>query len=132
MSAVIDTNVLIFDTFEDSQFHGEARRGLDSIARWHFPDIVFHEFFWFFKSENIQLSRARLKMEEYLTNEKTVFSPCAPDDIRFASNEITNYSDYNDFVILSIAKRLELPLFTFDRELARKAARKDVRIVSSG
>ena len=58
MSAVIDTNVLVFDTFEDSEFHAEASGRLDSIEKWHLPDIVFHELMWFFKSEDYELSRA--------------------------------------------------------------------------
>lgn len=129
MSAVIDTNVLVFDTFEDSEFHAEASKGLDSIEKWHLPDIVFHELMWFFKSEDYELSRARFKVEEYLTHEKSVFSQCTTDDIRFAS-KVSNYSDYNDFVILSTAKRLQLPLFTFDGELRKKAVRHGVKTVN--
>lgn len=128
MSAVIDTNVLIFDTFEDSEFHVEASNGLDSIEKWYLPDIVFHEFIWFFKSEDYQLSRARLKIEEYLTHEKSAFSQCTADDVRFAS-KVGNYSDYNDFIILSIAKRLEFPIFTFDGQLRNKARKYGVQAV---
>lgn len=126
MSAVVDTNVLIFDTFEDSEFHTEASNELDSAERWYLPEIVFHEFMWFFKSEGLELSRARLKMEEYLTHEKSVFSQCTTDDVRFAYSKITNFSDYNDFMILSTARRLQFPLFTFDSELRKKAARHGV------
>ncbi len=130
MSAVVDTNVLIFDTFEDSEFHEEASSGLDSIDKWHLPDVVFHEFMWFLKSEHYQISRATLKMEEYLTHEKSIFSPCTADDILFAS-KVSSYSDYNDFVILSVAKRLELPLFTFDGELKKKAGKHGVKSLKS-
>ena len=125
-AAVIDTNVLVFDTFEDSEFHMEASNRLDSIEKWYLPDIVFHELMWFFKSEEYDLSRARFKVEEYLTHEKSVFSQCTTDDVRFAS-KVNNYSDYNDFIILSIAKRLQFPLFTFDGELIKKAGRHGVQ-----
>ena len=64
MSTVVETNVLIFDTFEDIEFHTEATNTLDSPERWYLHEIVFHEFTWFFKSENIELSRARLKIYE--------------------------------------------------------------------
>jgi len=47
LSAVVDTNVLIFDTFEDSEFHIEAMKLLDSLKRWILPSIVFHEYVWF-------------------------------------------------------------------------------------
>ena len=128
MSAVIDTNVLIFDTFEDSEFHKEATKGLDSVERWNLPDIVFHEFMWFLKSENYELSRAKLKLEEYLTHEKSVFSPSIADDILFAS-KVSKYSDYNDYIILSIAKRLEFPLLTFDSQLRKKASKQGLKVI---
>jgi uncharacterized protein len=127
--AVIDTNVLIFDTFEDSEYHAQASKGLDSIERWHLPDLVFHEFMWFFKSQDYQLSRARLKIEEYLTHEKASFLQCTADDVLFASSKVNSYSDYNDFVILSIAKRLKFSLFTFDGELSKKAKKHGVEAV---
>lgn len=128
MSALIDTNVLIFDTFEDSEFHRQASDGLNSLTNWYLPDIVFHEMMWFFRSRTIDQLKARLKIEEYLTNEKCVFSSCTPDDIRFAI-DMKSYANYNDHLILSLAKRLELPLFTFDQELEKTAKKNAVRIV---
>ncbi len=129
MEAVIDTNVFLFDTFEDSEFHIEAVTTLDSIAKWHLPSIIFHELIWFFRARNIRLPQARLKIEEYLTNEKTSFSPVTADDIRFAVTRMKNYKEYNDIIILSVAKRLGLPLFTFDEEIKKIAARNSVRLV---
>lgn len=89
--------------------------------------MVFHELVWFFRSEKIQLSRANLKIEEYLTNEKSLFLPCTADDARFAVGRINNYKNYNDFVILSAARRIGLPLFTFDEDLKKIAGRNGVR-----
>lgn len=126
---MIDTNVLIFDTFVDSDFHTEAVSMLDSIDKWYLPSIVFHEFVWFFKARKIQISRANLKVEEYLTNEKSSFSPCTTDDIRFAAKHMKEYSEYNDLVILSVAKRLNLPLFTFDEDLKKTARRASVHLL---
>ena len=128
MSAVIDTNVLIFDTFEDSEFHERASDGLDSLEKWYLPDIVFHELMWFFRSRAIELSNAKTKIEEYLTHEKSIFSSCTPDDVRFAVN-LKNYRNYNDYLILSAAKRLEQPLFSFDEELEKSARKNALRMI---
>jgi predicted nucleic acid-binding protein len=81
---------------------------------------------WFFKSEDFHLAKARFKVEEYLTHEKSVFSHCNPDGIRFASR-VSSYSDYNDYVILSVAKRFDIPIFTFDAELGKKASKYGIR-----
>lgn len=129
MEAVIDTNVIVFDAFVDSEFHSEATTKLDSIDRWYLPSVIIHELVWFFKARKIQLSRARLKVEEFLTNEKTVFSQCTADDIRFAIVQIKNYQEYNDLVILSVAKRLGLQLFTFNDGLKQKAIQNSVKLV---
>jgi len=126
---VLDTNVLIFDTFEDSQFHLQAASTLDSLERWTLPDIVFHELIWFFKARKIELSRARTKVEEYVANEKASFSPCVADDIRFAVTRMEDYAQYNDLIVLSTAKRLGLALFTFDEELKKSAKDNSVRVV---
>jgi len=91
------------------------------------PDIVFHEFVWFFKAKSIEQSKLKLKMEEYLTNEKSLFAACTPDDIRFAISS-KNYANYNDYLILWSAKRLGMPLFTFDRELEKVARKLAVQI----
>lgn len=129
MSAVIDTNILIFDTFEDSEFHIDASSQLDKLARWYIPTMVFHELVWFFRSEDFSLTKANIKIEEYLTSEKSMCVPNTPDDIRFASSHIKNYGEYNDLVILSVARRLDLPLFTFDSDLKKIASKNQVRLL---
>jgi uncharacterized protein len=126
LSAVIDTNVLVFDTFEDSESHKAAASGLDSLHEWHIPSMVFHELVWFFKGRAIQVSRVNPKVEEYLRNEKTRFSPCTEDDLRFAAGHLKDYHEYNDLVILSVAKRLGMSLFTFDEGLKKSARRNAV------
>ncbi len=125
---VIDTNVLIFDTFEDSELHEAATRGLDSAEKWCIPGMAFHEFLWFFKGRDLKLTDAKAKVEEYLTNEKSVFAPCTPDDIEFAVGRMKTYHDYNDLVILSVAERTKLPLFSYDEDLRKKAVRYGVAL----
>jgi predicted nucleic acid-binding protein len=70
-----------------------------------------------------------LKVEEYLTNEKSVFVSCSPDDVRYASSEMASHGSYDDPIILSAARRLGVPLFTFEENLKKINARKGVRIM---
>ena len=127
-AVVVDTNVLIFDTFEDSELHEAATRGLDSAEKWYIPGMAFHEFLWFFKGRDLKLADAKAKVEEYLTNEKSLFAPCTPDDIEFAVGRMKTYHEYNDLVILSVAERMKLPLFSYDENLKKKAARYGVAL----
>lgn len=90
--------------------------------------MALHEFLWFFRGRELPLSDARTKVEEYLTNEKSAFAPCTPDDIRFATRLMKKYHEYNDLVILSAAKRMGIPLFSFDEALKKLAAKNSVVI----
>jgi hypothetical protein len=42
-------------------------------------------------------------------NEKSLFAPCTPDDIRFATR-LMNYHEYNGLVILSVAELMGSPV----------------------
>jgi uncharacterized protein len=127
--AVVDTNVLIFDVFEDSEFHRDASKGLDSLEKWNLPSMVFHELVWFLRGREIDYSRASVIVEEYLTHEKTIYQQSPADDIRFAINRLKHFKNYNDYIILVAAKRLDLPLFTFDRELKKLASSLGIRTI---
>ena len=128
MKAIIDTNVLVFDTFEDSEFHREASSGLDSLDGWSLPSMVFHELSWFFRGQEIAVSKANAKVKEFLTNEKTSFVPCSADDVMFASSKMKSHREYNDLVILSAAGRLGLPLYSFDEDIKGNAKRRGIKL----
>jgi len=98
------------------------------MEKWCIPDMALHEFLWFFRGRGLPLSQARTKVQEYLTNEKSVFASCTPDDIRFATRLMKKYHEYNDLVILSAAKRLGHPLFSFDEALKKLAAKNSVDV----
>jgi predicted nucleic acid-binding protein len=121
MSAVVDTNVLVFDTFEDSDSHREAVEALDALEGWVIPGIVFHEYVWFMKDQKMEAAETRIKVNEYLMDAKTRFRPVDADDIAFAVGNVRRLGEYNDLIILSSAKRLGLPLLTFDKGLAARA-----------
>jgi len=44
VKAVIDTNVLVYDTIEDSNFHEEVRDKLYKLEKWIIPSVVLEEF----------------------------------------------------------------------------------------
>ena len=130
MSAVLDTNILIFDTFEDSQLHKLAHSTLDQLEKWIIPAIVFHEYVWFMKAEKIELDFTKTKLKEYLMNAKTIYATIESTDILFTSREIKDHKEYNDFLILSVSKRREQPLFTYDNPLRKTCQRLGIKILS--
>lgn len=121
MSAVVDTNVLVFDTFEDSDSHKEAVEALDALETWVIPGIVFHEYVWFMKDQGVGVEETRVKVNEYLTDVKTRYRPVDADDVAFSLQNARRLREYNDLLILSSAKRLGCPLLTFDKGLSTSA-----------
>lgn len=118
--------MLVFDTFSDSELHGEARRQLGRLDRWFLPCIVMHEYVWALRGLKAEMSFTREKVEDYLLSEKCSFSPDAPDDLLFATREASSFARYNDCLVLSHAGRLGIPLLTFDGQLKAEARGKGI------
>ncbi len=89
--------------------------------------MAIHEYVWFMKDEDINLSVTKDKVIGYLTNEKTEIVPDTADGSLFSLDRIKSYSDYNDYIILAAAKRLDKLLLTFDRRLRAAALRLGIK-----
>ncbi len=133
--AVIDTNVLIYDIFEDSIYHKEASKLLDSLNVWFIPSIVIHELVWFLRGLNISVEKAIDVVSQYVKSYKSRIVPIEIRDIieslTIIKQEKLSLSKYNDKLILAIALRLNVPLATFDRKLRREAMKKGVKVIPS-
>ncbi|MHC1628551.1 MAG: PIN domain-containing protein [Candidatus Nezhaarchaeales archaeon] len=127
--AVIDTNVLIFDTFMDSEHYREASSLLDSMQEWLIPSLVVHEYVWALRGLRLSFEEARRKILEYILDPRAVLVPIELGDILFSLREIENFDKYNDLTILSIALRTVRRLATFDRELRRRASNTGVQLL---
>ncbi|AAL80698.1 PIN domain-containing protein [Pyrococcus furiosus DSM 3638] len=126
MHAVIDTNVLIYDTFSDSEFHKESRSLLNSLDRWYIPSIVLQEYVWFFRSQGFSSREAKIMLSEYISDPR--FRGLVEDHnvilraIDILERENLSLSRFNDMIILVHAIE-KGTLATFDQKL-RKLARK--------
>jgi len=131
--AVIDTNILIYDTFEDSLHHKEASRILDSLNRWIIPLVVIYEYTCFLKGIKMSATDARDKVLEYVASEKSALVREGLDEIRWAISTLVDeglsLSRFNDKVVLSVALRRNVPLATFDEKLRRQASNIGVALI---
>ncbi|MDI3502619.1 MAG: uncharacterized protein PWR13_825 [Archaeoglobi archaeon] len=135
MRAVIDTNVLVYDTFEDSIHHDEAKNLLDKLEEWIIPAIVLHEYVWVLKSLEVASDDVLHKVEEYLTHHKTKLAWESERVVLSALNivvrEKINLSRYNDKVILSLAVEEGVPLASFDKRLRGQAMKIGIKTLPS-
>ncbi len=124
MEGVIDTNVLVSAIVKEDVNHKKARSILEKMKKWYIPGIVFHEFVWFLKSQNLDPKIA----ESVLNNEKTEFVPILEEDISFSLRNSKNLRNYNDYLILSISIRKKRMLVSFDTELRKSCKRFKVKV----
>ena len=118
---VVDTNVLIYDTFEDTSYHENARRILDSLPEWRIPSIVLVEYIAFLN--RIRLGREKIldKLYELVNDPKFSLVDVEKGDVlealKMVENERLSTLRLNDKIILSISKRVGENLVTFGRSL---------------
>lgn len=118
---IIDTNVLIYDTFEDFEKHEEARKILDSLPEWFIPSIVLIEFVAFLNKSKLKKEQILDKIEELMKNPKVSLVRVEREDVLEAIKKVRKEDlstlRINDKIILSIAQRLDKNLITFDKRL---------------
>jgi len=124
--AVIDTNIIVYDLFEDSAFHDEAADMLDQLAKWIIPSIVVHELVWFLKGLNLKAEDAYEAVRQYVLHEKAVLRPVSTSDIERSLTAIVqeklSLARYNDKLILSVAAEEGAPIASFDKKLRKQAS----------
>jgi len=90
---------------------------------------VVHEYVWALRGLKAKLSFAREKVEDYLRSDRATFSSDTQDDVLFATREASSFARYNDYLVLSHARRLGASLMTFDDDLKRDAQKMGVRLL---
>ena len=132
MHGVIDTNVLIYDTFEDTEFHKRAEEVLESLDRWYVPAIVAQEYVWFFKNNGFSAGEALEALGGYAEDPRFRGLSEDPGIIESALNFVVaeglSLSRFNDAVILLHALERGT-LVTFDAKLRKLAKRKGVNVL---
>ncbi len=132
MHGVIDTNVLIYDTFEDTGFHSEAENLLESLDRWYVPAIVMQEYVWFFKNNGFSAKDALESLSGYIDDPRFRGISENPKIIESALNflvgEKISLSRFNDVIVLLHALE-KGTLVTFDKKLRGMAKRKGIKVL---
>uniref|UniRef100_A0A7C4B999 Ribonuclease VapC n=1 Tax=Thermofilum pendens TaxID=2269 RepID=A0A7C4B999_THEPE len=128
---LVDTDVLLHDTFEDSEKHAEAAEILDEADRVYLPSIVVHEYLWLLLTKFKQSPEVvREKLEEYFGDARFIYvSENSEVFLRALEMMREDGADpymVNDYIILVLAQRLGATLATYDEELKQIARRRKV------
>jgi len=129
---VIDTNVFIYDTFEDSEFHKEAEKILESLDVWYVPSIVLQEFVWFFKGTEFSVTETWEVLNGYIRDPRFRGLNDTPkvveNALRILIEENLSLSRFNDAIILVHAIE-KGALVTFDSKFRKLAKRRGVKVL---
>ena len=113
---------------EDDVHHGLARGLLGGLCRWVVPGVVVDELVWGLR-RRLGWREAGARVSWLLGDERVEVVPVTVEDAWFALRDARRYED---LLVLSVARRLGLPLATLDRGLARLARRHGVGVVPVG
>ncbi len=133
MECVIDTNVLVYEMVENSDFHKKAEELLDSVDRCLIPTTVIEEFVRVTNGMNIKGSVIHERLEELLNAANMEIIPISHSNISEAAKSILkhklSFKRFNDELILSVAKSEKLPMLTFDSVFIASCEREGVKSI---
>lgn len=134
MKLLLDTNVLIYDTVEDSEYHAIALEIIDKATQIHIPSIVIHEYIWvMLKLLQAPLNIVEIKLHEYLDDPRTVYMLESVDiltnALKMLAEDKQSVREVNDYIILSTVQKYGLILATFDEKLRKIAISRNVKVV---
>jgi predicted nucleic acid-binding protein len=129
-----DTNVLIYDTVEDSEYHTIASEIIDKATQIHIPSIVIHEYIWvMLKLLQVPLNIVEIKLHEYLDDPRTVYMLESVDiltnALKMLAEDKQSVREVNDYIILSTVQKYDLILATFDEKLRKIAISRNMKVV---
>ncbi|AGJ62097.1 PIN domain-containing protein [Saccharolobus islandicus] len=126
---VVDTNILVYSTFEDSENHSKA---LEIIEKEDvkIPQIVVYEFLWVLAKLTSDVSLIKTKIEELREFEIICESPeTILNGVKMLKEDGKPLKMLNDYVVLALAKELKGDLATYDEKLRKIAEKHGVRTI---
>lgn len=131
---VVDTDVLLHDTFEDSEKHAEASELLDEADRIYMASIIVHEYLWLLLTKfKIDYDIVREKLEEYFSDARFIYitenSEVFLKALEWMKEDNSDPTMINDYIILVLAQRLGATLATYDAELKEIARKRGIQVM---
>ncbi len=130
MDAVIDTNVLIYDTIENSPFHKKAGELIDQLGDPVISSVSIIEVGFILPRYGLEGKQSIEKLEELLSGEWCTISWLSsknlPEITSFILENQLNFRNFNDWIIAHEARSRGISLATFDQDLIKTC--KDIGI----
>ena len=120
MECVIDTNILVDYIIKGSEMHEKAKKYLEKVDNGILPSVVLEELVYVLNRLGLDKNTIDEEISEVLNSYEVL--GIGEDEIMQAKDIImhernTTFKKFNDKLILSFAKKRDLPLMTFDVNL---------------
>lgn len=133
MKAVIDTNVLVYDTIENSPFHEQASRLIDKLELPMVNSISIIELGFVLPRYGVDSHDVKRKLDELLQRDLFSVSWLSNKMLAGASEFVVknnlSFRDFNDWIIAFDAYSRKIPIATFDRNLEKQCKKSGIEIL---
>jgi predicted nucleic acid-binding protein len=135
MECVIDTNILVDYMIKGSDMHEKAKEYLEKIDNGVLPSVVLEELVYVLNRIGLDKAIIEEEISEVLNSYEVL--GVGGDEIIQAKDIImqekhTMFRRFNDKLILSFAKKRDLPLLTFDSGLIEECKTHNVKLFAPG
>ncbi len=133
MTVLIDTNVLVYDTIENSPHHDSASELIDELEDPTINSMSIVELGFVLPRYGIDNESVRMKIEELLHSDYFTVSWLSGKMMEKASSFMVennlSFRDFNDWIIVYDAYSRKVPLVTFDKILQKRCKKLGIQIV---
>ena len=133
MTILVDTNVLVYDSIENSPHHDNASKLIDESGDPLINSLSIIELGFVLPRYGLDNESVRMKLEELLHSDYFTVSWLSGGMLEGASAFIAEngltFRDFNDWIIAFDAHSRDVPLVTFDKTLSKKCKKLGVEVI---
>ncbi|RJX16162.1 PIN domain-containing protein [Candidatus Bathyarchaeota archaeon] len=126
MEVIVDTNILVYETVEDSIYHKDVMEKLEKIdVPYLLITNILIEFILVMKKLGLEENFIVNKVLEILEDKRirlfSIKSVDFKEALKIIGQEKMNTGKINDKIVLALARKNKLPIYTYDKQLKRQA-----------
>ena len=133
MTMLTDTNVLVYDTIENSPHHVIAREFIDKSEDPIINSLSIVELGFVLPRYGIDNENVRMKVQELLHSDYFTVSWLSWKTMEKVSSFMVenklSFRDFNDWIIAYDAYSRKVPLATFDKILQKKCKKLGIQVI---
>ncbi len=130
---IVDTNILVYETIIDSEYHEKVNETLSKIDRVYVTVQTLLELSLVLKKLGIKDDLIVERLWEIILDDRYIVLDLTPDEISKAlsilESEDKDVRDLIDKTLIAKSMKLDIPLYTFDEKLRRQCKKNGVKTI---